>query len=149
MEADDQVKESKFKSIVGFIVGLVFCIIGVTLVIPRTQTLGIVWTLFAILLTITQGVNAFTEHGISQPIKVRRRRRRVRKNADEVELVCSQSDDPAYEEFEEYVEFEFDQQDEKTKELEDRLITLKEWYEKQLITQHEYELKKEEILKSL
>jgi UPF0716 family protein affecting phage T7 exclusion len=60
-----RVKPSKGQSLVGFLAGLLFCIIGLVKVIPSFGTFGYVWTLFALIATIMSGINAFTDKGIA------------------------------------------------------------------------------------
>ncbi len=60
-----RVKPSKGQSMVGFFCGLIFCFIGMFIVIPTFGPFGIIWTLFAIIMTISQAINAFTDKGIA------------------------------------------------------------------------------------
>nr|WP_294488434.1 SHOCT domain-containing protein [uncultured Anaerosporobacter sp.] len=60
-----RVKPSKGQSMAGFFCGLIFCFIGFFTIIPIFGAFGLIWTLFAIIMTITQGINAFTDKGIA------------------------------------------------------------------------------------
>lgn len=60
-----RVKPSKGQSMAGFFCGLIFCFIGFFGIIPIFGAFGLIWTLFAIIITITQGINAFTDKGIA------------------------------------------------------------------------------------
>lgn len=60
-----RVKPSKGQSVVGFGMGLVFCFIGLFVVIPTAGPFGILWTLMAVIITVTQGINAFSDKGIA------------------------------------------------------------------------------------
>ena len=60
-----RVKPSKGQSMAGFFSGLIFCFIGFFGIIPIFGAFGLIWTLFAIIMTITQGINAFTDKGIA------------------------------------------------------------------------------------
>ena len=60
-----RVKPSKGQSMAGFFMGLIFCCIGLSVVIPEAGPFGFVWTLFAIIITVLNGVNAFSEKGIA------------------------------------------------------------------------------------
>lgn len=60
-----RVKPSKGQSMVGFFAGIVFCVIGFFVIIPGAGAFGYLWTLFAIIITISNGVNAFTDKGIA------------------------------------------------------------------------------------
>lgn len=116
-----KIRPGKFQSIIGFIAGCIFCCIGVFVVIPRAGAFGVVWTLFAILITITTGMNAFTKHGLTaQTIE-------IDEELTDVDLRNF------------YTESE----------VEERLVHLKELFEKSLITETEYTAKKAEILKRL
>lgn len=60
-----RVKPSKAQSAVGFVVGIVFCFIGIIIAIPTFGPFGVFWTLIAVVITITNGYNAFTDKGIA------------------------------------------------------------------------------------
>lgn len=57
MKKKVRVKPSKGQSIVGFIIGICFCAIGAFVVIPLAGAFGIVWTLFAGLITVMNAIN--------------------------------------------------------------------------------------------
>lgn len=65
MRKQVRVKPSKGQSMIGFMAGLIFCGIGLIVVIPAFGPFGIVWTLFAVIITVTNGLNAFTDKGIA------------------------------------------------------------------------------------
>lgn len=48
-----KVKPGKAQSKAGFFVGLVFCLIGLVVVIPTFGPFGIFWTLVAVIITVT------------------------------------------------------------------------------------------------
>lgn len=116
-----RVRPGKFQSTIGFIAGCIFCLIGLFVVIPRAGTFGIVWTIFAFLITITMGMNAFSK----------------RKIASHTVEIDEELEDIDLSNF--YTESE----------VEERLIHLKELYDKNLITENEYTAKKADILKKL
>lgn len=58
-----RVKPGRPQSVMGFIVGLVFCCIGFFVVIPTFGIFGIFWTLIAVIITIFSAVNAFGKNG--------------------------------------------------------------------------------------
>ena len=60
-----RIKPGKGQSMMGFIVGILFCLIGVFVVIPSVGLFGIFWTLMALIITITNGMNAFTDKGVA------------------------------------------------------------------------------------
>ena len=115
------IRPGKFQSTIGFIAGCIFCLIGLFVVIPRAGAFGYVWTIFAFLITVTMGMNAFTKQKVAtQTIEIE----------DELE--------------------DIDLSNFYTKsEVEERLVHLKELYDKSLITEAEYTAKKQEILKRL
>lgn len=57
-------RPSRAQSVIGFIVGIFFIIIGLTTVV-HLGLFGVVWTIMAILITGFHGVNAFTKKGLS------------------------------------------------------------------------------------
>ena len=65
MKKKVRVKPSKGQSIVGFIVGICFCAIGAFEVIPHAGIFGIVWTLFAVIITVIDAINIWTNDGIA------------------------------------------------------------------------------------
>ncbi|NLK65032.1 MAG: SHOCT domain-containing protein [Tissierellia bacterium] len=60
-----KVKPGKEQSKIAFFVGIVFCLIGLFVIIPTAGPFGIFWTVMAVIMTVTHGKNAFTEDGIS------------------------------------------------------------------------------------
>lgn len=60
-----KIRPSKGASLLGFAVGIIFVFIGATLVIPTFGLFGIFWTIIAIAITCINGINAFSEKGIS------------------------------------------------------------------------------------
>lgn len=49
----------------GCIGGLVFVVLGVCVVIPTFGAFGVLWTVFALIITVTNAINAFTGEGIA------------------------------------------------------------------------------------
>lgn len=60
-----RVKPGKGQSMTGFLGGLIFCFIGLFIVVPTFGIFGVVWTLFAVIITVTNGINAFSNKGIA------------------------------------------------------------------------------------
>lgn len=60
-----RVKPSKGQSLAGFFGGVVFCFIGLFVIVPTFGGFGLIWTLFAVIATVTSGINAFTDKGIA------------------------------------------------------------------------------------
>lgn len=58
------VRPTKMQSLPGFIVGIVFVLLGIFAVIPSFGAFGIIWTLVAGLITVFNGINVFSEDGI-------------------------------------------------------------------------------------
>lgn len=115
------VRPGKFQSTIGFIAGCIFCLIGMFIVIPRSGVFGVIWTLFAVLITVTTGMNAFT------------------KKSTATQTIEIEEDLPDTDLRNFYTESE----------VEERLILLKDLYDRDLITETEYSKKKAEILKCL
>lgn len=65
MNRNIRVKPGKGQSMVGFFGGIIFCFIGFFFVIPTFSIFGVVWTLFAVVITIVNGYNAFSEKGVA------------------------------------------------------------------------------------
>lgn len=59
-----KVKPSKSQSLIAFIVGICFCIIGVVIAIPTSGIFGIIWTTIAGFITISHGINLFGKKGV-------------------------------------------------------------------------------------
>ena len=49
----------------GWSVGLVFVVLGVFVVIPTFGAFGVLWTVLALITTVTSAINAFTGEGIA------------------------------------------------------------------------------------
>ncbi|MBQ8831251.1 MAG: SHOCT domain-containing protein [Oscillospiraceae bacterium] len=60
-----RVKPSRSQSVMGFVVGLIFCCIGAFVVIPTFGVFGIFWTLIAVVITVTNAINAFGKKGVA------------------------------------------------------------------------------------
>ena len=60
-----RIKPGRTQSMVGFAAGILFCFIGIFVIIPAFGLFGIVWTLMAVIITITNAVNAFTDKGVT------------------------------------------------------------------------------------
>ena len=50
---------------IGFFVGIVFVGIGLFMVIPIFGVFGIFWTVVAVIITVTNGINAFSDKGVA------------------------------------------------------------------------------------
>ena len=113
-----RVKQSKGQSMVGFFIGIIFSFMGLFIVIPSFGPFGFIWTLFAIIITIMNGLNAFSDKGIA---------------SHEITI-----DD------------DFNQNNmEYRKTSEERMNELQSLYEKGLITEDEYQKKRNQILEDI
>lgn len=121
MSKNIRVKPGKGQSMTGFFGGLVFCGIGLFVVIPTFGAFGIVWTLFAVIITVTNGINAFSDKGIA---------------SHEITI----EDD-----FNGYNQEGIDS----VKSSEVRLNELQSLYEKNMITSDEYQEKRKQILEDI
>lgn len=65
MSKNIRIKPGKGASMVGMVTGIVFCIIGVLFVIPTFGLFGVFWTGVTLLIAIINGINAFSDRGIS------------------------------------------------------------------------------------
>ncbi|HHD2754077.1 TPA: SHOCT domain-containing protein [Clostridium perfringens] len=68
MKKNIRIKPSKSQSMLGFIAGLIFVFIGVFVAIPSSGLFGVLWTLIAIVITVTHGMNAFGNKGVATEI---------------------------------------------------------------------------------
>ena len=120
MSKNIRVKPGKTQSKARMAAGVLFCLIGVFVVIPTFGMFGIIWTVFALIITIINGINAFSDRGVPSH-----------------EIIIEDGEDPGISE-------------EKTENLktdiEERLQAAKSLYESGTITEEEYEQKRREIL---
>ncbi len=68
MRARGRVRPSKPASIWGMIVGAALVIFGLTVGISQFGAFGVVWTLFAVGITVMSAINAFSSRGIAQEV---------------------------------------------------------------------------------
>ena len=59
-----EMKPGKGQSVFGFGVGIIFCLIGLFVVMPTMGPFGILWTLVAVGITVSHGMNAFSDEGL-------------------------------------------------------------------------------------
>ena len=57
-------RPSKANSAFGLAVGIIFVLIGLFLVIPQFGAFGLFWTLIALVITVMNGINAFSDKGV-------------------------------------------------------------------------------------
>ena len=59
-----RVKPGKTQSAMGFVMGIVFVLIGLFMVIPVFGLFGLLWTGMAVVITVLNGLNAFGKKGV-------------------------------------------------------------------------------------
>ena len=116
------VRPRRGQSKLGFGVGIIFCLIGVFIVIPTVGPFGIFWTAIAGWITYTNYKNGFTDDQIDSHV---------------IEI---EDDGQGY---------SYDTEDVSAEDAEERLRKLQNLYNQSLITYEEYEQKKKEILDEL
>lgn len=129
------VRPGKGQSKVGFVVGILFCIVGVFFAIPNAGLFGVVWTAVAVWITYSHYKNGFTNEPIdSHVIDIE----------DDGQNVTATRYGGVYRSYS-YDEEEVGNADS----MEERLRKLQSLYDQSLITYKEYEQKKKEILDEL
>lgn len=122
-----KVKPGKTRSKVGFIVGIIFCIIGCVVVIPIAGSIGILWTGVAGLITVMNYWNGFSEEGVATH-----------------EIIIDESEDAM--ELNRGTGGEDGRVESVGEDIEAKLKKLHSLYEQRLITSAEYEEKRKELL---
>ena len=131
-----RIKPGKTQSMMGVIAGILFCLIGVFAVIPSAGLFGVFWTLMALVITVTNGINAFTDKGVaSHEIVIDDDKHDVNKEGSAGTDIASNTDAAGMEELKENMELRFH--------------AAEDLYKKGVITREEYEAKRREILKDL
>ena len=140
-----RIKPGKGQSMMGFIVGILFCLIGVFVVIPSAGLFGIFWTLMALIITITNAMNAFTDKGVtSHEIVIDDGRQAERKTAESTiaDIPSDMSDSASNNRSEAAIKGIKGN-------IELRLQVAEDLYKAGTITKEEYETKRREILDEL
>ena len=122
-----KVKPGKTQSKAGFIVGIAFCIIGVVFVIPRAGVFGLLWTGVALLITLMNYWNGFSDEGVASHEII------IDESENDVELNRDMTGDNRREAS-------------AGEDIEAKLKKLHSLYEQRLITLSEYEAKRKELL---
>jgi hypothetical protein len=60
-----RVKPSKGQSFFGLMIGIIFIVLGFAIVIPKAGLFGLLWTGIALMITIINGYNVFSNRGLS------------------------------------------------------------------------------------
>jgi len=129
------VRPGKGQSKMGFVVGIIFCLIGLFMVIPTFGLFGIFWTAIAGWITYVNYKNGFTNEQIDSHVI------EVEDDGRDVTMTTYGG----------YRTYSYDAEKEATGggDVEVRLKKLQSLYDKSLITYEEYEQKKKEILEEL
>jgi len=134
------VRPSGTQSKAGFVVGIVFCLIGLFVVIPIFGPFGLLWTAAAGWITYTHWRNGFSDKKIDSHV---------------IEIDDSDADNITVTSHRGFGTYSFGGDTENHKDtaeendVETRLKTLQNLYRQGLVTGEEYEEKKQEILKDL
>lgn len=130
-----KVRPGKTQSRFGFIFGIIFCLIGLVVVVPVFGPFGLLWTAAAGWITYSHYRNGFTDRPISN---------RVIEIEDDG-MSTTVTSDP-------FADFHSTYERNEAAEAEDvesRLRKLQSLYQQELITEAEYEKKKQEILEEI
>ena len=122
-----RVKPGRAQSTMGFIMGIVFVLIGLFMVVPMFGLFGLLWTGMAVVITVVNGLNAFGKKGVPT-----------------MEIYSEEEDEvpsPAREDHDHIPSTALTPQE--------RLEQLKTLKEAGLLTDEEYRNKREEILSGL
>jgi len=133
------VRPGKAQSKLGFAVGLIFCGIGLFVVIPIFGPFGIFWTAVAAFITFSHYKNAFTKEGMDSHV--------IEIDEDGEDITVTEHHGFGYRGYGYTAEGTSEKAD--GKDIEERLKSLQNLYDQRLITREEYEEKKQEILKEL
>jgi len=134
------VRPGKGQSKFGFIVGIIFCLIGLFAVIPIFGLFGILWTAVAGYITFVNYRNGFTDKQIDSHVI------EVDENGEDVTVTTHTGLGRYSYKAEGYCVGE-DKQDNES--IEERMRRLQSLYDQALITREEYEQKKKDILEEL
>ena len=126
-----KVRPGKTQSKAGFFVGIMFCLIGVFMVIPMAGPFGLLWTGAAAWITYSHYRNGFTDRPISNRVI------EIEDDDNSISIIPdimgqSNKSKKVY-----------------TESAEERLKKLQSLHQQELITDEEYEKKKQEILDEL
>ena len=133
------VRPGKGQSKVGFVAGLLFCAIGVFLVIPLFGPFGIIWTGMAALITFINYRNGFTDKQIDSHVID------IEDNGSDITVTKEIGFGSRTYSVDGMQSSSTSVQDD----VETRLKKLQSLYDQALITREEYEAKKKDILEEL
>lgn len=130
------VRPSGEQSKVGFAVGIIFCLIGLFVAIPVFGIFGVFWTAIAGWITYTHWRNGFTDKKIASKVI------EIEDTEDGNITVTSHPGLGA--------SYTINESERSSgSDIESRLKSLQNLYDRRLITREEYDEKKQEILKEL
>lgn len=129
------VRPGKSQSKVGFVVGIIFCLLGAVVVIPTFGLFGIFWTAFAGWITYVNYRNGFTDKQIDSKVI------EIEDDGNDVTVTSHAG-------FETY-SYKTESSTSDKEDIEGRMKKLQSLYDQSLITKEEYEQKKKEILEEL
>ena len=127
------VRPGRGQSKMGFVVGIIFCFIGLFLVIPTFGLFGVFWTAVAGWITYVNYKNGFTNEQIDSHV--------IEIEDDGRDVTVTKHSG--------YHTYFYDMENKSGQSAEERLKKLQNLYNKSLITYEEYEQKKKEILDEL
>lgn len=129
------VRPGKTQSKAAFVVGIIFCLIGLFVVIPIFGPFGLLWTAVAGWITYTNYRNGFTDEPLSHEVI------EIEDDGDERSAVSYMTGETC--------SFESESGCSDTEDVETRLKKLQSLHQQALITDEEYEAKRKEILNEL
>ena len=128
------VRPSRSQSKASFVVGIIFCLIGVCVVIPMAGPFGILWTGMAAWITYVNYRNGFTNRGIDSRVI------EVEDDGQDIHVTSHSG----------YHSYSYNTQGNAVDDsVEERLRKLQSLYDQSLITYEEYEQKRKDILAEL
>lgn len=123
-----KVRPGKTQSKAGFVIGIIFCLIGLVVIVPTFGLFGLLWTGAAGWITYSNYRNGFTDRPINnQVIEI--------EEHDRDGYLSGRQEEKSH--------------DDSDHDTEDRLRKLQSLYQQGLITQDEYETKRAQILDEL
>lgn len=139
------VRPSKTQSKAGFIVGIIFCLIGIVVVIPVFGPFGILWTAAAGWIAYSHYRNGFTDKPIATQVI------EVEGDGEDITVTKHSGFGPqSYTAENIGLEYGASEREKSSQEsVEERLRKLQSLYDQMLITREEYEAKKKDILDDL
>lgn len=123
-----KVRPGKGQSRLGFAVGIIFCLLGLFVVVPTFGLFGLFWTAIAVVITVQNYRNAFTEDGSpTHVIEIEESELAGMGDLSHIDQTAEQTAD----------------------QTKARLEAARRLYDEGVITREEYDRKREEILAQL